>query len=208
MSVVADAFQPIAEVSVPPAPAESLCRLSVEQYHDMARKGILVDGAPIELLEGLLVNKMAVSPSHHRATYRVQSALREVLPSSHFVASPSSVTLATSEPEPDVAVVRGSSDDYADRHPGPGDVALVVEIADSSLGRDQGFKKTIYAKSSIPVYWIVNLIDRRVEVYSEPTGATERPDYRLRRDFQGSEQLPLLIDRREVAQIPVSSVLG
>ncbi len=208
MSVVADTWPPVAEGSVPPAPAESLWRLSVEQYHDMARQGILEDGDPIELLEGLLVAKMTISPSHHRTTHRVQFALRAALPSSHFVASPSSITLPTSEPEPDLAVVRGTSNDYADRHPGPGDVAMVVEISDSSLRRDQGFKKAIYAKSSIPVYWIVNLIDRRVEVYADPTGASERPDYRFRKDFYHSEQLPLLIDGREIAQIPVPNVLG
>ena len=107
------------------------------------------------------------------------------------MASPSSVTLLTSEPEPDVIVVRGSNDDYVDRHPGPGDVVLVVEVSDTSLRSDQGFKKMIYAKSSLPVYWIVNLIDRRVEVYTDPTGPAEQPDYRHHDDFSGAESVPL-----------------
>jgi Uma2 family endonuclease len=186
-------------------PVSDLWRLSVEQYHDMARQGIFADDDPVELLEGLLVRKMTVSPAHHRATHRVQDALRSRVPQSHYVASPSSVTLAASEPEPDVLVVRGSNDDYAHHHPGPGDVALVVEVSDASLRRDQGFKKAIYAKSSLPIYWIVNLIDRRVEVYTDPTGAA---DYRSHRDYGETESAPLIIDGREVARIPVREMLA
>ena len=170
-------------------------------------RGILADDDRVELLEGLLVAKMTVSPAHHRATHRVQDALRKRVPEGHYVASPSSVTLVTSEPEPDVIVVRGSNDDYADRHPGPANVVLVVEVSDTSLRSDQGFKKMIYAKSSLPVYWIVNLIERRVEVYSDPTGPAERPDYRRHDDFSEAESVPLVIEGREVAQIPVRSAL-
>ncbi len=72
---------------------------------------------------------------------------------------------------------------------------------------EQTFKKAIYAKASIPVYWIVNLIDRRVDVYSDPTGATERADYRLRKDFSEVDQVPLVIEGREVAQILVRDLL-
>lgn len=207
MSVVADVMQPVAEVSMPPALAESLWRLSVEQYHDMAKQGILADGDPVELLEGLLVKKMTISPSHRLATRLVRVALERVVPSGCYVDALSPVTLQRSEPEPDVVLVRGADRDYPQRHPGPGDLLLVVEVADSSLRRDQGFKKAIYAKASIPLYWIVNLIDRRVEVYSDPTGATERPDYRLRKDFCDADQVPLVIEGREVAQIFVRDML-
>jgi Uma2 family endonuclease len=205
MSVVADSSKPLGE---PPAPAESLVRFSVEQYHDMARLGILPDGDPIELLEGLLVKKMTISPAHRLATRRVRIALERTVPAGFYVDAPSPVTLQRSEPEPDVVLVRGADDDYINRHPGPGDVALLVEVSDSSLRRDQGFKKLIYAKASIPIYWIVNLIDRRIEVYSDPAGPVEHPDYRGRRDFSEAEQVPLVIDGREVAQISVREILG
>ena len=213
MSGVADVLQPmapvaVAEVSALRAPADSLWRLSVEQYHDMARHGILLDGDPVELLEGLLVEKMTISPSHRRATRRVRLALGGIAPSGCYVDAPSPVTLQRSEPEPDVVVVRGADGDYPDRHPGPQDILLVVEVSDSSLRRDQGFKKAIYAKAGIPVYWIVNLIDRRVEEYSDPTGAVEQPDYRLRRDYSEADHVPVVIEGREVAKIPVRDVLA
>lgn len=121
--------------------------------------------------------------------------------------SPSPVTLATSEPEPDVAVVRGSDDDYPDRHPGSDDVALRVEVSDTSLRRDRGFKKAIYAKARIAVYWIVNLIDWRVEVYAQPSGPATAPNYRQHQDFGETDQVPLVIEGREIARIAVSELL-
>jgi len=207
MSMVADISQPVVEATLPPATADSLWRLSVEQYHEMVRQGIIAEDDRVELLEGLLVAKMTISPRHRRSTHRVQNALRGSLPSNYYVASPSPVTLTASEPEPDVVIVRGSDDDYPDRHPGIGDVLLVVEVSDSSLHRDQDFKKTIYAKSGIPVYWIVNLIDRRVESYSDPTALADKPDYLRRQDFGDGDDLPLILDGREVARIAVSELL-
>jgi Uma2 family endonuclease len=203
MSIV----DPVAYPVFTAPPAESLLRLSVEQYHDMARKGILTDEDRVELLEGLLVRKMTFSPAHHRATHRVQEALRKRIPVGYYVASPCSVALPTSEPEPDAAIVRGASDDYVDHHPAPADVALVVEVSDSSLRHDQTFKKSLYARSSLSVYWIVNLVDRRVEVYSDPTGDVDLPDYRTRRYFGETEQVPLVLDGRSLAEIPARELL-
>jgi Uma2 family endonuclease len=182
-------------------------RLSLEQFHEMVRRGIISEDDPVEFLDGLLIEKMTISPAHRRATHRVQAALRKAIPQSHYVGSPSPVTLFNSEPEPDVVVVRGSDDDYRDRHPGPGDVALVVEVADSSLRRDRGFKKVIYAKAAIAVYWIVNLIDRRVEVYSEPTGANEAANYGAHTDFAETDHLPLVLDGHSVANIAAKDLL-
>jgi Uma2 family endonuclease len=174
----------------------------------LARQGFLLDGDPVELLEGLLVKKITVSPSHRLATHRVRLAFEAVAPSGCYVDAPSPVTLQRSEPEPDVVVVRGAAGDYPDRHPGPQDLLLVVEVSDSSLRRDQGLKKVMYAKAAIPVYWIVNLIDRRVEAYSDPTGAVEQPNYRLHRDFDEADHVPVVIEGREVARIPVRDVLA
>ena len=89
----------IADLPLPNIEPPEPWRLSVKQYHAMAKQGILADDDRVELLEGLLVAKMTVSP-HHRATHRVQDALRKKVPEGHYVASPASVTLLTSEPEP------------------------------------------------------------------------------------------------------------
>ena len=105
-----------------------------------------------------------------------------------------------------MVVVRGTNDDYRDRHPGP-TVVLVVEVSDSTLRRDQGFKKAIYAKAGIAVYWIVNLIDRRIEIYSEPSGAGEAADYRVRADVAETENVPLVIDGLEITRIAARDLL-
>ena len=132
-----------------------------------------------------------------------RTALAKVIPEGWYVDSQDAITLATSEPEPDVMVIRGQPRDYLEHHPLARELALVVEVSDSSLRHDQGFKKAIYAAAAIPVYWIINLIDRQVEVYTDPTGPADQPDYRQRQDFSGTEQVPVVIAGREVARIPV-----
>src|SRR5262249_942521 len=147
-----------------------LYRLSVAQYHAMARAGILKEGEPVELIEGLLVQKMTKHPPHPVATGLTRDAVAARLPAGWFVRVQDPITLDTSEPEPDVVVARGQPRDYTTHHPGPADVPLVMEVAETSLDEDRGIKKWMYARNRIPTYWIVNLIDQQVEVYTVPTG--------------------------------------
>jgi Uma2 family endonuclease len=93
--------------------------------------------------------------------------------------------------------------DYLDRHPGPEDVALVVEVSDATLNRDQTLKKQLYAAAAVPVYWVVNLPDNQVEVYSQPFVGTAKPDYRQRQTYNLSESVPVWIGTELVGEIPV-----
>jgi Uma2 family endonuclease len=188
-------------------PDVPIYRLSVAQYHAMAERGILTEDDPVELLEGWLVQKMTKNPPHTVATQLMHEALRALLPAGWFIAGQAPVTTVDSVPEPDLAVVRGQIRDYLDRHPGPRDVALVVEVADSSLAQDQGIKKRLYARSGFPVYWIVNLVDRRIEVYTDPTGSPEEPDYRQRPDYGPSHMIPVGLDSIEVGSLKVEGLL-
>ena len=189
------------------APPEPIWRLSVAQYHQMIQAGILTEGDPVELLEGILVTKMVKNPPHTLATQLTRTALERCMPPGWFANTQEPVTTDTSEPEPDVTVVRGERRQYAQRHPGPADLGMLVEVADSSLRQDRTTKKRIYARASIPIYWIVNLVDRQIEVYTEPTGAAEQPDYRQRRDYGPTDSVPVVIDGREFGQIPVGELL-
>jgi len=188
-------------------PNDYIWRLSVEQYHEMIRAGILTDDDPVELLEGWLVVKMPKNPPHRLVTGLTRSALERLLPGGWYVDAQEPVTTETSEPEPDVVVVRGERRQYADHHPGPQDLALVVEVSDATLPRDRGLKKRVYARNSIPVYWIVNLVDGQVEVYTDPTGPAEQPDYRQRQDYQPADELPLTIEGKEVGRVLVRELL-
>jgi Uma2 family endonuclease len=197
--------EPIERVEdVPHVP---IFRLSVEQYHEMARAGILTEDDPVELLEGWLVLKMTKNPAQRAATRRVRKVLEGLFREGCYVDSQEPITLADSEPEPDVMVVHGESDDYQDRHPGPRDVALVVEIADASLRRDRDWKRRLYAAAGIPAYWIVNLIERQVEVYTEPEVTKQRTDYRRRQDLRPPASVPVTLAGVEIGQIAVAELL-
>src|SRR3954469_18658591 len=124
---------------LPPGPSpEPVLRLSVQQYHAMIDAGVLTDDDPVELLEGILVFQMPEKPGHRIALAKLQRALTPLLPATLSLQFQDPITLADGEPEPDAVVFTGQAEDYADRHPGPSDVRLVVEVADTTLARDRG----------------------------------------------------------------------
>ncbi len=178
-------------------------KFSVDQYHEMIHAEILGEDDPIELLEGVLVTKMPKNPQHSLVTHLIREALARLISLGWCVNTQEPITLADSEPEPDVAIIQGSPRQYADRHPGAEDTALVIEVADSTLSRDRGLKKRIYARAGIPLYWIVNLAERKIEVYSEPSGS----DYQQRQDFESDAEIPVLIEGNELGRITVSDLL-
>jgi len=178
-------------------------RFSTQQYHEMIGKGILTEDDPVELLEGILVTKMPKNPPHSLATHLLREAFARLFSLGWCVKTQEPITLVDSEPEPDVAIVKGSPRQYANHHPGAEETVLVVEVADSSLSRDRGLKKRIYAKAGIPVYWIINLAERKIEVYSEPSEA----DYQQRQDFESDAEIPVMIEGRELGRIAVSDLL-
>jgi len=147
---------------------EPIWRLSVSQYHSMIENGILTKDSKLELLEGLLVAKMSKSPIHSLSTGLLQDALSSILPSNYHLRLQEPITLADSEPEPDLAIVRGQRSDCRDRHPSPNDLELVIEVSGTSLNRDRYLKQRIYARAGICIYWILNLEERQLEVYTNP----------------------------------------
>jgi Uma2 family endonuclease len=208
MAAIATQPASLTTESTPVVPIELIWRLSVEQYHAMIQADILTEDDPVELLEGWLVTKMPKNPKHSLVTQLIREALARLLPPPDWhVNTQEPVTTKDSEPEPDVVAIRGDRRQYADRHPGPQDVVLIVEVADSSLRRDRVFKKRLYAAAGILVYWVVNLPEARIEVYIDPSGPAERPDYRQRQDYGQSDAVPVLIDGVEVGRLPIQELL-
>jgi Uma2 family endonuclease len=207
MSVTAQPISPPAAED-PAIPTMPIYRLSVAQYHAMAEHGILSEDDPVELLEGWLVQRMRKSPPHTFVTRLVRRALERDFPGGWYVNSHEPVTTTDSEPEPDVLVVRGDPRDFRDRHPGPKEVAMVVEVADTTLRTDQGTKKRVYARAGIPVYWVANLIERKFVVYTDPTGPAAEPDYRQRQEYGLAEEIPVVLDGQEVGRIAVRELLA
>jgi Uma2 family endonuclease len=188
-------------------PTLPVWRLSVAQYHQMIQTGILTEDDPVELLEGWLIPKMPKNPPHRVCTALVHKALMRLLPADFYVDVQEPLTTADSEPEPDVMVVRGTPRDYVNRHPQGQEAALVVEVADGSLPRDRAQKKRIYARAGVPVYWIINLNENQLEVYTEPAGAAEQADYQTRQDYQPTDEVPLVLDGTEIGRSLVSELL-
>jgi Uma2 family endonuclease len=187
-------------------PTEPVWRLSVDEYHQMIDAGILTENEPIELLEGLLVPKMAKKPLHSVITYLLRQLIEKLLPSGWYVDEQEPLTTEDSEPEPDVMVVRGQRRQYLERHPGPQEVALVVEVADTTLRRDRTTKKRLYARAGIPVYWVVNLTEQQIEVYAQPI--PNDADYAQHNIYELSDDVPVVIDNRTVAYVSVKNLLS
>jgi len=187
--------------------------ITVDAYHSMMRSGILREGDPIELIDGIIVRKdrgdrggeLVQGTRHAAAISRLERILRPVEALGGFRRIQVPVTLApTQEPEPDVSVILGKEDDFVARHPGPKDIAALVEVAHSSLNYDRTTKQAIYAAVRIPIYWIVNLVEGILEVYTQPR--TDEPAYADRTDFRSGESVSLEVSPGQVLVVAVSEL--
>jgi Uma2 family endonuclease len=195
MSTITQTLQPATDRDGP---------MSIDEYEKLVETGALTARDKVQLIDGMLVPKMVQNPPHSVANVLCGGALARAIPPGWHVRAAMSVRLPPkSEPEPDQCVARGEARDYSQRHPGPNDVGLLIEIADKSR-LDANRKMTLkYRASSIPVYWIVNLVDRQVEVYAHPTGSGYVPP----QIYKPGEDVPISLDGVVVACILVSDTL-
>lgn len=189
--------------------AGSPYRFTVEQYHAMIDTGILGENDRIELLEGGILRMSPKGPRHVFTVQELSARLAPLLPADWHLRAQDPLTLADSEPEPDLAIVRGSRRDYAARHPGAGEIGLVIEVADGWLELDRGVKQRVCAAAGIPVYWLVNLAARNVEVFSLPsTGDEETPaSYQSRRVFDDPSAIEIDLDGQRLGEIRVGDLM-
>jgi len=182
----------------PPFPVR---RWSLEEYHSLINQGMF-DDERVELLEGWIVPRMTRNTKHETGLTYIEEQLRPLLGSSMYLRIQQAITTLDSEPEPDLAIVAGHVADYEDRHPGGGDVLLLVEIADSSLRKDRQ-KTRIYAAANVNVVWIADLQNRQLEVYSEPMAGS--PEYQNHQIYHLGETVPLKLREHHYA-IPVNQL--
>jgi len=185
----------------------SFPRFSVARYQRMIESGILTSEDKVELLENWVVLKMPRNPPHDGTIQVVDEVLGAFIPAGWRLRNQLTVELADSHPEPDFAVVRGNARTYLTRHPTAADTGLIIEVANSSLLRDQRDKTRIYARAGIPAYWIINLVDRRIEVYTQPSGPTAVPAYGAFQTFQPGDSVPLVLDGATVGSVPAAELL-
>lgn len=189
--------------SMPPQ-AWPLRRFTLAEYRKMCSTGILEEDDRVELLDGWIVPKMTHNPPHDATVQLCQAAIGAVLPDVWLLRIQSAVNAGRSEPEPDLAVVRGPLRRYADHHPQADEVGLVIEVAETSLARDRA-KLDLYAGAGFPQCWIVNLVDRQIDVYSQHIPASGT--YQSQRTYVPGESVPLELDGSAIADLPVDDLL-
>jgi Uma2 family endonuclease len=173
----------------------------------MIEAGILTSEDKVELLEGYVVLKMPRNPPHDGTIQLVSESIRPYTPAGWAVRVQLTVELSDSQPEPDIVLARGGPRTYMTRHPTVADVGLLIEVAHTSLLRDQRDKARIYARAGIPVYWIINLVDRRVEVYTQPSGPAAAPDYAAAQTYGPGDLVPLSLDGTPAGPVPANDLL-
>lgn len=205
---------PVSTATPPPRPPISLPvwlgrvrRFSRAEYHLLGTHGIIRPDERVELLDGLVVELPVKKPLHQGVSRRLTNRLPRLLPSGWFVQIADVVGLAASEPEPDAAVLRGDDTSYDHRQPEPADAGIVIEVADTSLRTDRKEKGRLYAQAGIPVYWIVNIQDRQIEVYTDPDPTATPPAYRTRTDYRPGQDVPVVLDGAIVAAVPAAELL-
>jgi hypothetical protein len=174
----------------------------------MIVSGVFPPDARVELLDGILVEHMTKFAPHNFTVHRLSVLLGASLPAAWFLREEKSLVLGRFwRPEPDVAVILAPDDRYRLRDPKASDVGLLAEVSESTYAYDRGEKWRAYAAARIRVYWIVNLPDRQIEVYTNPVGRGKSASYREAATFGPEDEVPVVIDGQEVGRLAVREIL-
>lgn len=140
-----------------------------DRYHLAARQGVFQPDERVELLDGEVISKEPAHPRHSAAVYKASRNLEALFGNAYIVRTEAPVILSNlSEPEPDICVVSARDDLYADSHPVVSEVRLLIEVSETTLNYDRGLKAISYAVAGIPEYWILDLVEERLEIYRNP----------------------------------------
>lgn len=170
-----------AVMQIAPSETATAHRWTRHQYEQMVDAGVLTTDDRVELIDGHIVPMSPQNSRHATAVEMTRRALESVCPGSSLIRAQFPLALGSaSEPEPDLAIVPGTIEDYIDRH--PSEALLVVEVADSSLAKDREEKRLLYARHGIPAYWIINLVDQHLEVYRDPASGDYKSKTTLERN--------------------------
>lgn len=174
-----------------------------EEYYKMADAGVFCSGERVELIGGRIVTVNPQNSPHATSLLLLYDTLRQIFPVSYVVRMQLPLDLSpSSQPEPDIAVVRGIIRDYATAHPTT--AVLVAEVSESTLTFDRGEKASLYASAEIPEYWVVNLRNQRLEVYRDPVLMTSEPygyGYHTHTQFTAGDTVTPLANPQGVIQV-------
>lgn len=192
-------------MSALPVPAR--LKLTIDQYRAMGERGILPAGLRVELIDGEIIEMPPIGSPHAGILNRLNDLVVRLCHARAVVSPQHPLELDRfNEPQSDLCLLRWRDTWYTDRHPTAADELLLVEISDSTLRYDRSTKLALYARSGVPTYWIVDVQDRSIVVFSEPAGDTYRQERRLR----AGERLALGVEGSALAGlvVDVDEVLG
>jgi Uma2 family endonuclease len=155
---------------------------NISEYYRMTDAGILSEGDRVELLDGEVIEKDSIGSRHAACVDRLNQLLNRLVLQDAIVSVQNPIVLNEySEPQPDISLLQPRPDFYAQGHPTPADVLLVVEVADSSVQLDREIKLPLYAQAMLPEVWLVNLPDDKVERYAQPNNGAYQTTQTLKR---------------------------
>ena len=172
---------------------KTLVKWTISDYHKMIQSDILT-GRNCELINGEIIEMSPELPQHYNTAKRSVSYLENLLKEKADVRFNGPITLANSEPEPDIAIVKLPESKYNQHHPYPDDIFWLIEVANTSLSKDLSIKKNIYAEAQIAEYWIINLQTQELMVFRQP----DNGDYLVSIKWQASIINPLAFPEIEI----------
>ena len=182
-------------------------RFTVERYHQMIAEGILNEYDDVELIEGVIRSKMSKGDEHETVIELLTPVLVRALPAAVCLRCQCALVLPDSEPKPDFAICTPARS-RGGKNPTPTDTFVVMEVSDTTLAYDRIDKGRMYAAVGIAVYWVINVVDRLIEVYTDPVSpAGGAPHYRTRTIYSPNDQVPLVVAGTPVGAVAVVDVL-
>jgi len=168
---------------------QDLRLITTIEYHQMAEAGILSGDEQVELIAGQIIHKMPKGPAHSALCKRIEKLLESRLGNHVLVRLQDPITLDTySEPEPDIAVVHPQDNFYADHHPTPTEIFLIIEVSDTTLSRDLGIKADLYAAAGIADYWVLDINNQQLHIFRDPS----QTGYQRQLILRGQQSISLL----------------
>jgi Uma2 family endonuclease len=178
-------------------------QFNVTEYNRMAETGILSEDDRVELIEGEIIEMSPIGSRHAACVRRLDALFNRQLAGAAQVSAQNPILLDEySEPQPDIALLKPRHDFYAEAHPLPSDVWLIVEVADTSIEYDRKVKAPLYAQAGIPEMWLVNLAEETIEVYTQP----ENGAYQKAGSFARGDSFSSTIFRE--LRLSVEDILG
>lgn len=194
------------KVLAPALPAYPVRRFTIDEYHQLIQMGLFNSDERYELIHGWIIPKWPPHPTRASAVRRLDRWFQQRTKGIACVGVRLPITTGDSEPEPDLSVCRGPEDLYFTSHPRPEDVYLVADVSDSDLAPNRDARLELYARALVPVYWIVNLAESKIEVFTEPRGG-RAARYQRRTDFGSRAKVPVTLGAKKIAALPVAELI-